>query len=240
MASTVTIVAPSPGALGALEAALIAAFQRMGLSPDVAVGSVFLFRAGTFWIPVLPGWVMFEWMKRHGDLWHVRVFDWADDQEDKPYLAVDFVIGQRDGQLEIVKWSITGHQVLATRQSRFPLQTYARAALFAAEDALVADDVLDYEAIMAQELPYLGSLKRGWVYKEFRIADGHIEDPRARKPRRSPRRKNATTKACGRIFARIGKAKRLLGPEPKPGDEAADDECRDVRSECTEYGEHPE
>jgi len=68
VASTVTIVAPTPGALGALEAALIAAFQRMGMSPDVAVGSVFLFRAGTFWIPVLPGWVMFEWMKRHGDL----------------------------------------------------------------------------------------------------------------------------------------------------------------------------
>jgi len=68
IASTVTIVAPTPGALGALEAALIAAFQRMGLSPDVAVGSVFLFRAGTFWLPVLPGWFMFEWMKRHGDL----------------------------------------------------------------------------------------------------------------------------------------------------------------------------
>jgi undecaprenyl-diphosphatase len=68
IASTVTIVAPTPGALGALEAALIAAFQRLGLDPDVAVGSVFLFRAATFWLPVLPGWLMFEWMKRNGEL----------------------------------------------------------------------------------------------------------------------------------------------------------------------------
>jgi hypothetical protein len=32
------------------------------------------------------------------------------------------------------------------------LQTYTRAALLAVEDALAADEVLDYETIMAQEL----------------------------------------------------------------------------------------
>jgi hypothetical protein len=140
-------------------------------------------------------------VKRHGDLWHVRILDWGSDEgDDRPYLAVDFVIGERDGRLEIAKWSITGHEILTTRQSRFPLQTYARAALFAAEDALAADDVLTYEAIMAQELPYIRSLtedeagSRGWVYKEFRIVDGRIRDARARKPRQRPRRKHVTAK----------------------------------------------
>src|SRR5262249_62039339 len=52
--------------------------------------------------------------------------------------------------------------------------------------------------------------------------------------------KNATADAFGRVFAGIGKAKRLLGPESEAGDESADDERHDVRSECTEEGEHTE
>jgi hypothetical protein len=125
-------------------------------------------------------------VKRHGELWHVRILDSDEVAGDgKPYVAVDFTVAERHGQLEIVQWSISGYEILTTKQSRFPLQTYARAALFAVEDALAADK-LTYEDIMAQELPYHGSLtndKLGWVYREFRIVDGQIADARARKPR---------------------------------------------------------
>jgi undecaprenyl-diphosphatase len=68
LASTVAIVAPTPGGLGAIEAALIAALSRLGMSADAAVSAVFLFRTGTFWAPVLPGWVTFHLMQRRGDI----------------------------------------------------------------------------------------------------------------------------------------------------------------------------
>jgi hypothetical protein len=126
-------------------------------------------------------------VKRHGEFWHVRILDSDENDQGngKPYVAVDFTVAERNGQLEIAKWSISGYEILTTKQSRFPLQTYARAALFAVEDALAADE-LTYEEIMAQELPYHGSLtndKLGWVYQEFRIVDGQIVDAPGRKPR---------------------------------------------------------
>jgi uncharacterized protein (TIRG00374 family) len=68
LASTVAIVAPTPGGLGAIEAALIAALTRLGMSADAAVSAVFLFRTGTFWAPVLPGWITFHQMQRRGDI----------------------------------------------------------------------------------------------------------------------------------------------------------------------------
>jgi undecaprenyl-diphosphatase len=68
LASTVAIVAPTPGGLGAIEAALIAALSKLGMSADAAVSAVFLFRTGTFWGPVVPGWITFQLMQRHGDI----------------------------------------------------------------------------------------------------------------------------------------------------------------------------
>jgi uncharacterized protein (TIRG00374 family) len=62
--SAVASAAPTPGGLGALEAALIAGLVAAGLSNDVAVPAVFMFRLGTFWIPILPGWGAFTWMRR--------------------------------------------------------------------------------------------------------------------------------------------------------------------------------
>jgi hypothetical protein len=137
--------------------------------------------------------------KRDGaDLWHVRILEW-DSAEDpgKPYLEIDFVIGERDGQLSIARWSISGLQMLPAEQRRPPLDAYAKTALFAVEDALAADE-LTYEEIMTQELPHHGSLtndKLGWVYKEYRLVDGHVEDPRGRKPKPPPRRPRTTPKS---------------------------------------------
>jgi uncharacterized membrane protein YbhN (UPF0104 family) len=69
LASTVTIVAPTPGAVGALEVALSALLASVGgVEGTVAAGAVLLFRLGTFWVPVVPGWFCFQWMQRDGDL----------------------------------------------------------------------------------------------------------------------------------------------------------------------------
>src|SRR5262245_53013286 len=54
------------------------------------------------------------------------------------------------------------------------------------------------------------------------------------------RRENPAADAFGRVFARIGKAERLLGTEPDAGDEAADDKHCHVRGEGTEDGENAE
>ena len=52
------------GGLGALEAAVIAGLVAAGMPNDIAVPSVFLFRLGTFWLPILPGWGAFTYMQR--------------------------------------------------------------------------------------------------------------------------------------------------------------------------------
>jgi uncharacterized membrane protein YbhN (UPF0104 family) len=55
--------APTPGGIGAVEAALIAALTAAGLDKETAVPAVFLFRLATFWLPILPGWVAFTWLQ---------------------------------------------------------------------------------------------------------------------------------------------------------------------------------
>jgi undecaprenyl-diphosphatase len=63
--AAVASVAPTPGGLGALEAALISGLVAAGLDSSVAVPAVFLFRLATYWLPILPGWICFEWLQRH-------------------------------------------------------------------------------------------------------------------------------------------------------------------------------
>ena len=55
--SAIATVAPTPGGLGALEAAVIAGLVGAGMSGTAAVPAVFLFRLVTFWLPILPGWI---------------------------------------------------------------------------------------------------------------------------------------------------------------------------------------
>ena len=63
--SAVATAAPTPGGLGALEAALIAGFVAAGMDRDVAIPTVFFFRLATFWLPIAPGAVSFSWLRRH-------------------------------------------------------------------------------------------------------------------------------------------------------------------------------
>ncbi|MCP3974298.1 MAG: flippase-like domain-containing protein [bacterium] len=66
--SAVSAAAPTPGGVGATEAALAAGYTAVGVSPEVAVPAVLLFRLVTFWLPILPGWLAFAWMQRAGKL----------------------------------------------------------------------------------------------------------------------------------------------------------------------------
>ena len=63
--SAVAQAAPTPGGLGAMEAALISGLVAAGLDSTVAVPAVFLYRLFTFWVPILPGWLSFQWLQRH-------------------------------------------------------------------------------------------------------------------------------------------------------------------------------
>lgn len=62
--STLGSAAPTPGGLGAVEAALVAGLYAAGLHYDLAVSATLLFRALTFWLPVLPGWLSFRSLQR--------------------------------------------------------------------------------------------------------------------------------------------------------------------------------
>ncbi|MEX5716981.1 lysylphosphatidylglycerol synthase domain-containing protein [Geodermatophilus maliterrae] len=62
--AAVAAAAPTPGGLGALEAAVIAGLVAAGMDHTIAVPAVFLYRIATFWLPVLPGWVAFTWLRR--------------------------------------------------------------------------------------------------------------------------------------------------------------------------------
>ena len=64
--SVVGQAAPTPGGLGAVEAALAAGLTAAGLDGGLAVSAVLMFRLLTFWLPTLPGWVSHNVMQRRG------------------------------------------------------------------------------------------------------------------------------------------------------------------------------
>ncbi|MFE9693545.1 lysylphosphatidylglycerol synthase domain-containing protein [Micromonospora sp. NPDC005806] len=53
----VSTAAPTPGGLGATEAALVSGLLLYGVPPEIAVSGVLVYRLATFWLPVLPGYV---------------------------------------------------------------------------------------------------------------------------------------------------------------------------------------
>jgi len=66
--SALAQVAPTPGGIGAAEAALIAGLTAFGLDTTIAVPAVFLFRIGTFWFPILPGYLAYKRLESQGAL----------------------------------------------------------------------------------------------------------------------------------------------------------------------------
>ena len=67
-ASLVGNASPTPGGLGAVEAALVAALTGFGLESGHAVSAVLTFRLATYWLPTLPGWFVFRWMQQHDEI----------------------------------------------------------------------------------------------------------------------------------------------------------------------------
>ena len=65
-ASIIAAAAPTPGGLGAMEAALVAGFTGVGMDPGVAVATVLSYRLVTYWLPILPGWISFQVLERRG------------------------------------------------------------------------------------------------------------------------------------------------------------------------------
>jgi undecaprenyl-diphosphatase len=64
LGSAIAAAAPTPGGLGALEAAVIAGLVAAGMDHTIAVPGVFLYRLATFWLPILPGWAAFTFLRR--------------------------------------------------------------------------------------------------------------------------------------------------------------------------------
>jgi glycosyltransferase 2 family protein len=63
-ASAVAAAAPTPGGLGALEAALVAGLTGVGMESGPAVSTVLTYRLVTYWLPVLPGWLAWHVLQR--------------------------------------------------------------------------------------------------------------------------------------------------------------------------------
>ncbi|HEX9855916.1 MAG TPA: lysylphosphatidylglycerol synthase transmembrane domain-containing protein [Acidimicrobiia bacterium] len=66
--AAVASAAPTPGGVGATEAALIAGYTAVGVDASLAFAAVLLFRLVTFWLPILPGWLALVVLQRRGDL----------------------------------------------------------------------------------------------------------------------------------------------------------------------------
>ena len=67
-ASAIANIAPTPGGIGPLEAAMVAALSGFGLEAGIAISAVLTFRLATFWFPILPGWLTFLYMERRGEI----------------------------------------------------------------------------------------------------------------------------------------------------------------------------
>jgi glycosyltransferase 2 family protein len=59
---TLASAAPTPGGVGAVEAALIGGLAAFGVPTAIAVPSVLLYRILTCWLPVFVGWPIMRWL----------------------------------------------------------------------------------------------------------------------------------------------------------------------------------
>ena len=62
--SAIGSLVPTPGGLGAIEAALSAGLTAAGMPGAAAVSAVLLYRLLTFWLPVPIGWVALKYLER--------------------------------------------------------------------------------------------------------------------------------------------------------------------------------
>lgn len=65
-ASTIGSTVPTPGGLGAVEAALVGGLSASGIPVAEALTSVLAFRTATFWLPASVGWAVFVGLQHRG------------------------------------------------------------------------------------------------------------------------------------------------------------------------------
>jgi undecaprenyl-diphosphatase len=66
VSAALAAASPTPGGVGAIEAALTAGLTGIGVSAGAAVAAVILYRLATYWLPVLPGWLSLRQLQRVG------------------------------------------------------------------------------------------------------------------------------------------------------------------------------
>jgi len=62
--NTIGMAVPTPGGLGAVEAALSAGIGTIGVGGAYALPAVLLFRFISFWLPIVPGWILWTQLQR--------------------------------------------------------------------------------------------------------------------------------------------------------------------------------
>jgi uncharacterized protein (TIRG00374 family) len=63
-AAAAASLSPTPGGLGAIEAALVAGLTRSGTAVTAAVAGVLAYRIVSYWLPIIPGLIAFRWLRR--------------------------------------------------------------------------------------------------------------------------------------------------------------------------------
>ncbi|MCB1029692.1 MAG: flippase-like domain-containing protein [Acidimicrobiales bacterium] len=67
-ANTVASAAPTPGGVGAIEAALAAGLVGLGVEAGEAAAIVLVFRLFSYWLPILPCWLSLAALERSGEV----------------------------------------------------------------------------------------------------------------------------------------------------------------------------
>jgi uncharacterized protein (TIRG00374 family) len=60
---------PMPGGVGGVEGGMVGAYSAFGVEFDLALVAVLIFRAFTFWLPLVPGVVAYFRLRRTVDVW---------------------------------------------------------------------------------------------------------------------------------------------------------------------------
>jgi uncharacterized membrane protein YbhN (UPF0104 family) len=61
--SAIASASPTPGGLGAVEAALVAGLTAVGVQTGPAVAGVLTYRLLTFWLPIIPGFLALRFLQ---------------------------------------------------------------------------------------------------------------------------------------------------------------------------------
>jgi undecaprenyl-diphosphatase len=60
--------APTPGGVGAVEAAMVSGLVIFGVPTAAAIAAVLIYRAMSFWLPIVPGFLAFQRLGTKGDI----------------------------------------------------------------------------------------------------------------------------------------------------------------------------